>query len=510
MLNTAATGQSPAATAPRRWRVRVPNSHLGRISGRGKATAYAAQLLFWRAYRAKSRPDFMLTLAEAAKPPTRGGLGMSKRAFTVGVKILVESAVVKRWQPNHREPVREELAPAMKGEGYVGLDPDLIIHGSARLVALVAMVRLNPKPVHARALALGYLDLRHHKTVNVLVEQALAGGHIAGAKVGGRWLVCRPETAATLVKNGDTGLVKNGDAKPVKNGDASIEELAVGKGNGSASIAATASKKSLGTELDTRLVPSDSVEDGSGEAEVRNDGSEDDGALLRQADLAGALARYLLTPGGLHGYRALIAEHGDLALTAITATLSRLAIDGAEPGMVTSWGYFRGAIADEHKLAHLVKHSIRPGDVFNWHRKMDIDGRDWRGPSDDADELLDEFLKKRDTQHEEQRPKRLAVPPLVAAASFQDCDTTAAVPANRLAVACAGRATSPWKRVNPGRAKGSHDARGIAGKPHLTQLTELECHEDCCQKRQSQGSTQGSDRILAGAGDRDLRSHYVT
>jgi hypothetical protein len=46
--------------------------------------------------------------------------------------------------------------------------------------------------------------------------------------------------------------------------------------------------------------------------------------------------------------------------------------------MVTSWGYFRGVIADEGNLAQLVEHSIRPGDVLCAHRKLP-----WRAPDDD-------------------------------------------------------------------------------------------------------------------------------
>ena len=379
------------STAPRRWRARVPNSHLGRISGRSKATVHATQLLFWRAYRTKSRSDFVLTLAEAIKPPTKGGLGMSKRAFTAGIKILVESGVLKRWQAHRRAPVQEALVLPERGEGYVELDPQLILEGPAKLVAFVAMVLLNPEPINPRDVARGYLDLRHHKTVNDLVQQALAGGYIAGAKIGGRRIVCRPEKAASLVKNGDTGLVKNGDAKPVKNGDASIEELAGGREADSAGTAAAAPKESLGTNLGSSSIPSDLDEGSSERAEVHESGSEDDAEVLRRADLAEALARYMLTPGGMHGYRVLVAEHGDVARSAIAATLARLAIDGAEKGIVTSWEYFRGPVVDELKLARLTEQSIRPGDVFNWHRKMDIDGRA-RGPRETAERALGELF----------------------------------------------------------------------------------------------------------------------
>jgi hypothetical protein len=305
--------EAPSATAPRQWRARVPNSHLGRISGRDKTSVYAVQLLFWREYRRKSKPDFVLSLAEAMKPPTKGGLGMSERAFTAGIKILVESGVLTRWQPNHRAPAQEKLAPAIKGEGYVELDVEFILYTPAKVVGFVAMVLLSPKLVHATDLARGYLDIRDHATINALVEKALAGGRIAGAKLGGRWLLCRPEMAPELVKNGAAKFrktvtptsEKRGHQLP-KNGGTSIVELdgSSRTANGRTHLAAAASEESLGTNLAPRTpeacsTPSD-LFDAAAAAELKL-ASEEVGAVLRRADLAQALARYLLLPGGLHG-----------------------------------------------------------------------------------------------------------------------------------------------------------------------------------------------------------------
>jgi hypothetical protein len=387
--------------APRRWRARVPNSHLGKIAGRDKAAAYAVQLLFWREYRRKANRDFVLNLAEAMKPPHEGGLDMSKHAFTAGIKILTESGVLERWQPDHRAPAHEKLAPAVKGEGYVELDPEFILFRPAKVVAFVAMVLLSPKPVRAVHVARGYLDIKDHATVNAIIEKAIDGGRIAGEKIGGRWVVCRPEMSSKLVKNGDANFRKivtptseKVDHQLPRNRD-TLEELTEGSSgtaNGRAHPAAAASKESLDSNLAPRAPaacadPSDSF-DAAAEQTLA---IEDDVAALRRADMAGALPLYLLlTPGGLQGYRMLLAEyeHGEpreFARAAILTALARFAVDGCEAGFITSWGYFRHVIADERKLAHLVEHSIRPGDVLCAHRTLPI-----RGPGDNADDLHEE------------------------------------------------------------------------------------------------------------------------
>ena len=130
--------------------------------------------------------------------------------------------------------------------------------------------------------------------------------------------------------------------------------------------------------------------------DARYDDGIDDGPLLRRADMAQALCRYLLRGNGLLGYRKLVAEYDELARDVVFATLARMAVSGADPSSITSWGYFLGPIADEQRLRHLEANSIRPGDVFNMHRPSQRWQRDEEpqpaGPLEDWPPVDNEIL----------------------------------------------------------------------------------------------------------------------
>ena len=197
--------REPSADVPRHTRaadqfVKIPNAYLQRLANRGKATASAVQLVAWIEYRRKTCPNFVPTLAEASKKPQQGGLGMHKKAFDAAMRIRVDAGLVERWQ-TAPFAAAEEKPTARKGKGFVQLDPALILTGPAKLVAFVAMVLLNPSAVHPRRVAAGFLDIRDDEAVTALVKQALAGAHLAGGKVGGKWVVGRPDKVAKPVKN---------------------------------------------------------------------------------------------------------------------------------------------------------------------------------------------------------------------------------------------------------------------------------------------------------------------
>src|SRR6185295_15743417 len=103
-------------------------------------------------------PGFALNRNQLAKKRADGGLGISKRAFTAGIRLLRSSGLLKRWQGGPRKGggsggafAREELASG--SSRYVPMNENLILEGSSKLVAFVAAVLLNPHPATAAAVA---------------------------------------------------------------------------------------------------------------------------------------------------------------------------------------------------------------------------------------------------------------------------------------------------------------------------------------------------------------------
>ena len=364
--------------------VKVPNAFLKRLSGRGKATAGAVQLVAWTEYRRMSTPGFIPTLAEAMKRPAKGGLGMNKDAFDAAMRVRVEAGLVERWQPELFAPA-EEKPVAGRGKGFVRLDPQLVLHGPAKLVAFVAMVLLERKLVHPRHVAAGCLDVRDRKTVAALIQAALAGGHVAGGKTGGKWMVGRPPEVG---KNSTTEVGKNSTTHKEKK--IFPPEQAPRQPSHSKSLGGHPDPSSPPETLNEAAARELSLEEEKdSDDDARPDDGRHDGPLLREADRAEALARFLLIPGGLRGYCDLIDEDGDVARTAILAKLTQLSIDGVEIGKITSWNYFRAAIDEERQRAELVRLGIRPGDVGGTYRPKPE--ADWQavdelhavGPPDD-------------------------------------------------------------------------------------------------------------------------------
>ena len=96
---------------------------------------------------------------------------------------------------------------------------------------------------------------------------------------------------------------------------------------------------------------------------------------LRTADIAGALAAHLLTPKGIEGYLGLVREYGVAARSAVMAKLSGFAIDGATPGQIWTWNYFRDVIADEVKHTWMTDKGVRPGDVGSLQRELKLEAK---------------------------------------------------------------------------------------------------------------------------------------
>ncbi|MFZ0853575.1 MAG: hypothetical protein WAO08_30815 [Hyphomicrobiaceae bacterium] len=89
---------------------------------------------------------------------------------------------------------------------------------------------------------------------------------------------------------------------------------------------------------------------------------------LRRADGAKVLASRLFG-AGKGTLTALINEFGtDATISAIKAVLRRAMIDGMAPCSVTTWSYFKAAIAEQVALEQITAAGLRPGDCFGMHR----------------------------------------------------------------------------------------------------------------------------------------------
>ena len=89
---------------------------------------------------------------------------------------------------------------------------------------------------------------------------------------------------------------------------------------------------------------------------------------LRAADGAKILTHRLFGKGKRTLTR-FIAEFGaDATIDTIKGVLTRAMIDGTAPRSVTTWSYFRPAIAEQVALNRMMAAGLRPGDCLGMHR----------------------------------------------------------------------------------------------------------------------------------------------
>jgi hypothetical protein len=344
----------PTEQPARRQRViKIPNDQLGHALNGSRDAPYAVAML---ADKCRHGPTYVLNQKNLAKPRSKGGLGLSRRGFFAGRRVLTASGgPLARWQPErgYKAFARERWAPSSTDETWA--PEDLHLTGSWRLFAFVAAVLLNPNPQSA-ARAAARAGVKARDTVNRLIKEALAEGRIAARKMRGHgWIVARPGVDLSAFE----AFAENGDAADAdaKTGHTATGHTATGHTHSNRKKAHNGLKKD--------------------HSQLNNNSPADlDQALLAeellQADWADALAGHLLTRSGLRGYHRLVAKFPGVAHMAIVDVLGRLATDGAVPGQVKTWKYFEGACADEAKRALMEAQGIRPGDVSCLHRSRTV------------------------------------------------------------------------------------------------------------------------------------------
>jgi hypothetical protein len=320
---------------------RVPNNHLAQVLNHGLDSIPAVRLLV---EKNRHGPGYVLNQRNCAKKRAEGGMEMGKRAFTRGIRVM-KSGPLTRDQGGRRVGgrgafARERMAPG--SPGYVAIDEAMLKQESHKVVAFVAAILLSP--IARPAADFGErIGLRGKASIGKLVERALAGNFISGVKQGSIWIVARP--GADLPPSGTTKF--QCDNGPIENG-AIENDVAESDATHSNLREPHRKKKKARTPTESGTQVSESLD--FCEAEL---------AELRTADLTGALARHLLTRGGLRGYFTLLHKYGDFARTSILRKLGELsmALDGTDPGKIISWNYFEGAIDDE---LCLLRKSGRP------------------------------------------------------------------------------------------------------------------------------------------------------
>lgn len=326
--------------------MRVPNNHLAQVLDHGLDSIPAVRLLV---EKNRHGPGYVLNQKNCAKKRAVGGMGMSKRAFTRGIKVM-KSGPLTRDRGGRRVGgrgafARERMATGSKG--YVAIDEAMLKQESHKVVAFVAAILLSPTPRPATDFG-ERIGLRGKASIGKLVERALAGNYISGVKQGSIWIVAR--LGADLTPTGttkfqsDNGAIENGAVEnDVAESDVTHSNLREPHRK----------KKNARTPTESRTQASESL-----------DSCKSELAELRTADLTGALARHLLTRGGLRGYFTLLQKYGDFARTAILRKLGELsmALDGTDPGKIISWNYFEGTIEDELCLLRKSGQGHQPGD----------------------------------------------------------------------------------------------------------------------------------------------------
>ena len=178
----------------------------------------------------------------------------------------------------------------------------------------------------------------------------------------GGWIVARPGVDLSTVEN-----------DPVENGPAENDPTHSSKKQGHRTKKkAHNTKRVLAQEEETHS-PQESLVEGARNDSPEGGLAEELIADLRSADRALALARYLLTLRGISPLLALMDEHGTtLVRTVVMNKLIACTIDGVDPGKVTSWRYFKGAIDCERRRIWMEENRLRPGDTGNRHRRAGL------------------------------------------------------------------------------------------------------------------------------------------
>lgn len=323
--------------------IKVPNNHLAQVLDHGLDSVPAVRLLV---EKCRHGPGYVLNQKNCAKKRSVGGMGMSKRAFTRGLRVLVRGPL-SRHQGGRRIGgngafARETMAQGSKG--YVAIYEAMLGEETHKVLAFVAAILLSPFPRPATEFG-RRIGLRGKASIGKLVARALAGNYISGIAQGSDWIVARPSTDLTGIR-----MIKS------KIDNADIENGAI-ENDVAETDAAHSNLREPHRKKKTARTPTESETQASESLDFCNSELHE----LRTADLTCALARHLLTPGGLRLYFALIQKYGDFARTTILRKLKQLAmaLEGSDPSKITSWNYFVGAIEDEENLLRRAGHGHR-------------------------------------------------------------------------------------------------------------------------------------------------------
>lgn len=343
-------GVEPEAKASDRPVSRVPNNYIGKLLDQGQPSAAALKLLAVK--YALGGPGFVVSerLAKAH--------GMGWREYRSGLNLLVVRGIIHRRQEGRRSFPKERLVTAAS-RNYTKIEVALLAL-PANVVAFILAANLAPKPARPAELC-GRLGISSEATIRKITEAAIVSGAVAvwRPRKGPR-LVARPGTVFDVMQSGHpvkSGATKNGATLSSREilSESERDSSSPNKSHSLMGGAAGLLKGGLAEDLKSELVEE-----------------------LRAADHAGALHACLLSPKGVEGYQALVREHGVAALSVVLAKLSAFAIDGATPGQIWTWNYFREAIADEVKHTWMTEKGVRPGDVGSLQRELKLEAKNGR------------------------------------------------------------------------------------------------------------------------------------